>query len=139
MKFLEKQITELSPEEKTEIENFISKCMSTVIATYFSDGEVRLSTLSNLPGQTTHELYYITDKRTTKIQNLIENNNAQLLMYIDDIGEIILSGKISFIDDISLKEEKWQPWADEFFSEGPKDPLLAFIKFEPQTIRFFMM
>jgi len=139
IRFYQKKIEDLTDIDRKEVENFISKCQSTVIATNNTETGTRLSVLSNIPGQKANELYFITDVRSNKARNLAVDKNAQLLMYIDNEAEMVFQGEVEFEHKLSVIKEKWQDWANEFFPNGPEDEHLCLMKFMTKEVRAFFM
>jgi len=127
-------VNNMSTEDAKKAQGFISVCKHAIVATNNSETGARLSALANLPEQTVKELWFATDSNSQKVLNL-RNDSRMEAMYTDGDGQVILAGNAAVFTDLETKKAKWQPWMQEYFTDGVEGEALCFIRFTPSTVR----
>ncbi len=74
-------------------------------------------------------IYFLTDERSGKIDDLIKNPEA-IVTYSDEVKQIYLSlrGHASVIRDKDTIKQHWTAAARGWFPAGPEDPEVALIR-----------
>lgn len=121
-----------------DAEHFISNREYTIIATNNVNTGVRLSALSNLPGQTVKELYFATDVNSQKIKNIWDNPSCEV-MFTDGNGQIMLSGKAEILTDAESKKAKWNDNMLCHFPDGAEDSTFCVVRFKTSSVRAMIM
>lgn len=128
-------IAGLNGEQIKDIEAFVDAASYVSIGTFNAQTGVRLSALSNIPGQKAGELYFITDLKSDKAKNIQANPNIEIMYTTDSSGIVIFSGKAEILTDTAIKQAKFQPWVNEFFPKGVDDENYCVLRFTPESIR----
>ena len=124
----------LTRQHKMHIEDLIYKCQHTIICITDNKVGTRLSTLTNMPGQTVKELYFVINMEADRVYEIKDTHEIEL-MFHNRNDQVILKGKSKIITDMKVKQSKWQDWMNTKFPDGVEDKALSMLKFSTHNIK----
>ena len=126
--------TQASP-ELTHLSTLIEANPVTMLTTQDSEGHLVSRPMSVLAMDAQGALWFFTDLRSTKVEQLRSVNLA-----FADRGHasyVSLSGRGEIDTDRARIQQWWTPYAKPWFPDGPDSPSLALLKFVPASAEYW--
>jgi general stress protein 26 len=100
--------------------------------------QVRARPMRGIPREDQNAIWFFSDIETQKDFELRENPEA-CLTFSDVRGNTFVSvtGRISRIQERGAVRDLWDDGADSYFSQGPDDPRVVLLRFDPDTGEFW--
>jgi general stress protein 26 len=100
--------------------------------------QVRARPMRGIPREDENAIWFFSNAETQKDFELRENPEA-CLTFSDVKGNTYVSvtGRISRIEERGTVLDLWNDGADSYFSQGPDDPRVVLLRFDPETGEFW--
>lgn len=94
--------------------------------------QLRARPMHGLARENDNAIWFFTAQSSHKDDEIADQPDV-CLSYCDSSSKtyVSLSGKIEITDDASQIEKLWNPGAQAYFPDGPRDPNIALLKFTP--------
>lgn len=109
----------------------LSKCSEITLASINENGYPRICVLSKIKSEGIRKFWVATGLSSKKVSHFKENPKAGACFYSGG-DSVTLIGKVSVIQDHSVKTEMWLDWFIEHFPGGIDDPEYCVLEFETE-------
>jgi general stress protein 26 len=108
----------------------IDEFSAAMLTTQDSNGAPRARPMSILAREPGGRLWFASREQTGKVNEIAMDSDAGVIMQSDD-AFVSMTGTCSLLRDADKAEELWKPQLKPWFPDGPRDPALTLIRFDP--------
>lgn len=120
-----------------DAEQLLEKCPVLSVSSVTEIGYPRICFLAKIKAEGCKVIYFSTGTNSAKITHYLKNPKAGV-SYFNEGDSVTLLGKMTIIEDKSIKEMLWQDWFINHFPQGKNDPNYAIIKFEAEKATIYI-
>jgi general stress protein 26 len=111
--------------------DMLEKCGEITLASVSEEGYPRVCVVSKIKSEGIKKLWVATGLSSVKVRHFKQNNKASVCAYSNG-NSATLVGKVSVIQDPTVKAEMWIDWFINHFPGGIEDPNYCILQFEAE-------